>query len=78
MMWLFTRPVVWPTKVAFGTGRLLGYRRLTVFLLGVVVGMLLAPMAGYELRKLVRERLMPEGTDAWTPDEVPAPTTTSW
>jgi hypothetical protein len=57
MIWLLTRPVVWPTKVAFGTGRLFGYRRLTVFLLGVVVGMLLAPMTGPELRGVVKRRL---------------------
>jgi hypothetical protein len=56
MIWLVTRPVVWPVKVAYGTGRLFGYRRLTVFLLGVVVGMLLAPMTGPELRRMIKER----------------------
>ena len=66
MMWLLTRPVVWPTKIAFGTGRLFGYRRLTVFLFGVVAGMLLAPVTGPELRRVVKqridERLNPEPT----------------
>jgi hypothetical protein len=42
------------TKVAartgYRTGRLLGYRRLTVFALGVFVGLLIAPGPGEELR----------------------------
>jgi hypothetical protein len=57
MIWLLTRPVVWPTKLAFGTGRLFGYRRFTVFLLGLVAGMLLAPMTGPELRRVLKQRL---------------------
>lgn len=66
MMWLLTRPVVWPLKTAgygvaagYKTGRLLGYRRLTVFLLGVGVGLLLAPVPGRELRLKLQERLFP-------------------
>jgi hypothetical protein len=57
MIWLVTRPVVWPVKVAYGTGRAFGYRRVTVFLIGVAVGMLLAPMTGPELRQRLRDRL---------------------
>lgn len=66
MMWMLTRPVVWPLKTAgygmaagYKTGRLIGYRRLTVFLLGVGVGLLLAPVPGRELRQKVQERLFP-------------------
>ncbi len=66
MMWLLTRPIVWPVKTAgyglsagYRTGRLVGYRRLTVFGLGVVVGMLLAPGPGAELRAVLKERLFP-------------------
>ena len=71
MMWLVTRPVVWPVKAgAFGvsagykTGRFLGYRRVTVFLMGVAVGLLLAPVPGNQLRAMLRERLMP-GADPY-------------
>jgi hypothetical protein len=56
MIWLLTRPVVWPIKVAFGTGKVFGYRRFTVFLLGMVVGMLLAPITGPELRRKVKQQ----------------------
>jgi osmotically-inducible protein OsmY len=37
-------------RVGYRTGRLLGYRRLFVFGAGVAVGLLVAPMAGRELR----------------------------
>ena len=57
MIWLLTRPVVWPVKVAFGTGKVFGYRRFTVFLLGMAVGMLLAPMTGPELRGRVKAQM---------------------
>src|SRR5580765_41049 len=43
------------TKVGYRTGRLVGYRRLTLFFLGVVVGLLIAPMAGSVLRAKLRE-----------------------
>ena len=66
MIWLLSRPIIWPVKAgAFGvsagykTGRFVGYRRLTVFLLGVGVGLLLAPVPGHQLRAMIRERLMP-------------------
>jgi hypothetical protein len=66
MIWLLSRPIVWPVKagalgvsVGYKTGRFVGYRRLTVFLLGVGVGLLLAPVPGQQLRAMLRERLMP-------------------
>lgn len=66
MIWLLTRPIVWPLKTAgygmaagFKTGRFVGYRRLTVLLIGVGIGMLLAPVPGRELRAKLQERLFP-------------------
>jgi hypothetical protein len=66
MIWLLTRSIVWPVKAAgygmaagYKTGRLFGYRRLTVFLLGVGIGLLLAPVPGRELRAMLKERLFP-------------------
>jgi len=43
------------TKVGYRTGRLLGYRRLFVFGVGVGVGLLVAPMTGPQLRAKLRE-----------------------
>jgi hypothetical protein len=67
MIWLMTRPVVWPLRSArfgvasgFRIGRLLGYRRLTYLAVGVAIGLLLAPVPGQELRRRLRERFMPE------------------
>jgi hypothetical protein len=61
MIWLLTRTVVWPVKIGTGsaklgyhTGRMLGYRRIFVFGLGVAVGMLLAPMTGAALRQKIQ------------------------
>jgi hypothetical protein len=74
MIWLVTRPIVWPVKAGkvgvsagYKTGRMLGYRRLTVFLLGVFVGLLIAPFPGAELRAMLRERLMPEADPLASP-----------
>ncbi len=65
MIWLLSRLFVWPVKTAgysvaagYKTGRFFGYRRLTVFLLGVGVGLLLAPVPGRELRAMLQERLL--------------------
>lgn len=54
MMWMLTRLVVWPMKLGFQTGRLVGYRRIFVFGLGVVAGLLLAPTTGAALRARIR------------------------
>jgi hypothetical protein len=43
--------------VGYRTGRLLGYRRLFVFGVGVGVGLLLAPMTGPQLRSKLKEVL---------------------
>jgi hypothetical protein len=67
MIWLLTRPVVWPLRstrfgvsAGFRLGRLLGYRRLSYLAVGVAVGLLVAPVPGRELRRRLRERLVPE------------------
>jgi hypothetical protein len=48
-------------KAGYRTGRLLGYRRLVLFGVGVGVGLLVAPMTGRELRvriqQLIDERM---------------------
>ena len=69
MIWLLTRSVVWPVKASVGgvkvgykTGRLFGYRRVFVFLLGVAVGLLVAPMTGAALRERIRELIEGELT----------------
>jgi hypothetical protein len=41
-------------KAGYRTGKLLGYRRLFVFAVGVGVGLLIAPMAGRELRTRIQ------------------------
>ena len=75
MIWLLTRPVVWPVKASaysvaagYKTGRFFGYRRLTVLLVGVGIGLLVAPFPGRDLRALLKERFMPAA-----PIALPAP-----
>jgi osmotically-inducible protein OsmY len=41
-------------RAGYRTGRLLGYRRMVLFGAGVAVGLLVAPMAGRELRARLR------------------------
>ncbi len=64
-MFTFLRLLFLPAKVGVGgtrlglkagyrTGRLLGYRRVFVFGTGLAVGLLVAPMAGRELRAKLR------------------------
>jgi hypothetical protein len=64
VIWLLSRPVVWPAKAGavgakagYRTGRMLGYRRLSVLVIGIAIGLLLAPVPGRELRAKVRELL---------------------
>ena len=66
MIWLLSRIFVWPVKatgysVAAGykTGRFFGYRRVSVFALGVGVGLLIAPVPGKALRAQLQERFLP-------------------
>jgi hypothetical protein len=44
-------------KTGYRTGRLLGYRRLFVFGVGVAVGLLVAPVPGVRLRQAIRDVL---------------------
>ena len=44
-------------KAGYRTGRLLGYRRIFVFGVGVAVGLLIAPMTGRELRAKIQALL---------------------
>ena len=54
-------------KAGYRTGRLLGYRRIFVFAVGVGVGLLIAPMTGREarakLQRLIDERRGTTGGD---------------
>lgn len=45
------------TKLARGTLRLVGYRRITLLATGVLAGLLLAPVPGEQLRRRLREVL---------------------
>jgi hypothetical protein len=67
VIWLLTRPIVWPVRSAsfaastgFRAGRLLGFRRLTYLGIGVAIGLLFAPVPGRELRRRIQDRLTPE------------------
>lgn len=44
-------------RLGFRAGRLVGYRRLGVLLVGVVVGLLVAPVPGRELRARLAARM---------------------
>ncbi|MEX2292851.1 MAG: YtxH domain-containing protein [Acidimicrobiales bacterium] len=54
-------------KAGYHTGRLLGYRRLFVFAMGVGVGLLIAPMTGREARAKL-QRLLEERRNGGTTD----------
>jgi hypothetical protein len=74
MIWLLTRLVVWPVKgleLGFKTGRLVGYRRIIVFLLGVAVGAMLTPYTGAELRAHIRKLIDGDLTNDPVPAESP-------
>lgn len=51
------RLVIGTIRLGFGVLRLVGYRRLVLFGAGVVVGLLVAPMTGRELRARLTELL---------------------
>jgi hypothetical protein len=78
MIWLLTRPIVWPVKatgysVAAGykTGRFFGYRRLTVLLVGVAIGLLVAPFPGKDLRAILMAKLFPPAPIPLPPADQP-------
>lgn len=78
MMWLLTRSVVWPVKagatsakLGYRTGRLFGYRRIFVFGLGVLVGLLIAPMTGAALRQKIQSLLDGDVSNDPVPAESP-------
>lgn len=55
-MFLIRLPFL-PLKLAFFFGRILGYNRLAYLMIGVVIGLFLAPTTGAELREKVRAKL---------------------
>ncbi len=68
MIWLFWNLIKAPVRLVYGTvaigaktgyltGRLLGFRRILVFGLGVAVGLLIAPVPGAKLREKLKARL---------------------
>jgi hypothetical protein len=54
-------------KTGYRTGRVLGYRRLFVFGLGVAVGILFAPGPGAELREKLRALIVGEAAEPEPP-----------
>lgn len=61
-------------KLGYRTGRLFGYRNLTLLALGVGIGLAVAPTPGRELRVKVRQRLVDQGLIAGSPpQESPSP-----
>jgi hypothetical protein len=44
-------------KLGYRAGRLVGYRRVVMVLVGVGIGLLVAPMPGRQLRGRIRERI---------------------
>jgi len=55
-MWLL-RLAFSPVKIVLFVARTMGYNRFLLFLLGVAVGLLFAPMTGNELRDRLREQV---------------------
>lgn len=62
-----TKATTLAAKTGYRTGRLLGYKRLFVFGLGVFVGLLLAPGPGRELRQKL-QALLAGGPPASDPE----------
>jgi hypothetical protein len=78
MIWLLTRPIVWPVKTAgysvaagYKTGRFFGYRRLSVLLVGIALGLLVAPFPGKDLRAILMAKLFPAEPIPLPPAEHP-------
>ncbi|HYI62932.1 MAG TPA: YtxH domain-containing protein [Acidimicrobiales bacterium] len=55
-MFLF-RLLFSPVKIVLFVARVLGYNRLFLFLLGVAVGLLVAPTTGAEMRRRLQEEV---------------------
>ena len=55
-MWLF-RLIFSPLRITLAVARVMGYNRFVIFLLGVAVGLLLAPTTGAELRDKLRAQV---------------------
>jgi hypothetical protein len=56
--------------LGYKLGSFLGYRRLLTFATGVVVGLLLAPVPGAQLRRQLQEKLAGVRSSAQSPDEL--------
>ena len=61
-----------PFKIGFTTGRVVGYRRIFVFTLGVLVGLLLAPTTGAALRRKIMELVEGDLPNDPVPAEAPS------
>jgi hypothetical protein len=55
-MWLF-RLLTAPIRITLLTARVMGYNRFVVFVLGIAVGLLVAPTTGAELRDKIRAQI---------------------
>jgi hypothetical protein len=55
-MFLF-RLIFSPVKILLFVARIMGYNRFIVFLLGVGVGLLVAPTTGAEMRRRLQEQI---------------------
>lgn len=76
------RLVLFPFRLVFGTarlsakggyraGRLLGYRRMVVFGVGVAVGLIVAPMTGDEMRRRIGEAIGQQAPGTSVQDRFP-------
>jgi len=46
-----------PVKIVLLVARIMGYNRFVVFLIGVAVGLLVAPTTGAEMREKLRQQI---------------------
>ena len=67
-MFTLIRLILFPAKVGVGStlasaklgyraGRLLGFRRVLLVLIGIAIGLLIAPVPGTELRRRIRQEI---------------------